>query len=362
MNDSNLFLITKKFKRNKKNKGNINDIILTTRARLARNVSNFNFSSINSSQDKNTILDMVKDAAGRIKELKNYNFYVIKKIPRVQRKLLVEKHFMSTEMNRKMNGKGLLVNFDTGSFRKVISILVNEEDHLRIQCIASGFDVEVSCREVIKIEKKLEIELCFAFDKNLGYLTACPTNLGTGLRISVIAHLPALVLISKIDDFIKNLNKIGCSVRGHFGENSDVVGNLFQISNQVTLGKSENDIIEEMKAICLNIIDEEIDARLKLKSEFPINVEDSIYRSYGMLKYAKILSYEEALELLSLIKLGLDINILDNSIDSFDFYDIINSIGNANIMLDFEKDSKISSDELDLIRANIIKKKVLKRL
>lgn len=341
-----------------KEKDNSN-IILTTRARLARNLCSYNFGCINDDQKKNDILNLVKDTASKIKGLKDYRFYTIKGLPKIQRKLLIEKHLMSPEMDQRIKGKGILIKFSPNGFKRTVSIMINEEDHLRIQCVASGLDIQGCYNEVIKVEKKLEKKLSFAFDKDLGYLTACPTNLGTGLRISVIAHLPGLVISSKIADFIKNINKIGCSVRGYFGENSEVIGNLFQISNNVTLGKSENEIVEEMQAICLNIIDEEENAKLKLKADHLVSVEDSVYRSYGMLKYAKMLSYEESLELLSMFKLGMDLNIIKN-IKSFDFYELINQIGDSHIMLNLNKNGKATQDQLDLERANLIREKILK--
>jgi protein arginine kinase len=268
---------------------------------------------------------------------------------------------MSSEMNTELYGKGLIVNSDPDVKNKSISIMINEEDHLRIQCIKRGLKIYESYKEIFKIEKNLEKKIRFAYDKDFGYLTSCPTNLGTALRISIIAHLPALVVSSKIEDFIKNLSKIGCSIRGFFGENSEVIGNLFQISNQISLGKYEEQIVEEMNAICLNIIEEENKAKYYLMETKPAGVEDSIYRSYGMVKYAKMLSYGESLEILSMLKLGLDLGIINNIIP-FDFYDLIRLLGESNILLNFvsSKSKDVKNDEIDKIRADLIKEKILK--
>lgn len=365
MSDQNLFLLTESYI--KERQRNRDSIILTTRARLARNLSGLKFSSISEDGEKNYILSLVKDVTSRLEGFKEYRFYVIKKLPKVFRGLLIERHLMSPEMSYKMTGKGILVNSDIfansnhnfSDFKKTVSIMINEEDHLRIQCVVPGFDIRKSVGEVMKVEKKLEKGLNFAFNKDFGYLTACPTNLGTGLRISVIAHLPGLVISSEIDDFIKNINKVGYGIRGFYGENSEVVGNLFQIFNQVTLGKSEDGMVEEMQAICLNIIDTEERARQELRKNNLISLEDGIYRSYGMLKYAKMLSFEESLELLSVIKLGLDLNLVNN-VKRFDFYKLISLIGNSNIILSLKENRKLTEDEIDLARAALIREKVLK--
>ncbi|MBL7123500.1 MAG: ATP--guanido phosphotransferase [Actinobacteria bacterium] len=346
-------------RKRKLKKENNNRIILTTRARIARNLSNYRFESTNNIEEKVRILNIVRDTFYSTREFKNYKFFVISKLPKIQRNMLVEKHLISPEMVKRMNGKGVLIDFNSCNFKRSVSILINEEDHLRIQCITNDFDIMGSYNEATKIEKKLERNLNFAYSNDLGYLTACPTNLGTGLRISIIAHLPCLVITSKIEKFIEKIIKIGCSIRGYFGEDSEVIGNLFQISNQISLGKSENEIIEEMTAICLNIIEEENNIKEELKKKKYVNVEDSILRSYGMLKYAKLLSYEEALEFLSMVKLGCDINVIKD-IKKFDFYELINIIGDSHIITNLGKSKNDSKNDVEIIRVNLIKEKILK--
>lgn len=365
MSDKNLSLLAESEIREKQR--NRNNIILTSRARLARNISGLKFNSISGEDEKNYILNLVRNVATQVPGFKGYRFYAIKKLPKVLRDFLVERHVMSPEMGYRMAGKGILVGgnifngkSDTpGNFKKVVSIMINEEDHLRIQCVVPGFDIKKPVKEVMKIERRLEKALNFAFDRHLGYLTSCPTNLGTGLRISVIAHLPGLVISSEMDDFIKTINKLGYGVRGYYGENSEVVGNLFQIFNQVTLGKSEDSMVEEMQAICLNIIDSEERARQELKKNNLISLEDGIYRSYGMLKYARMLSFEEALELLSVIKLGVDLNLVDN-VKKFNLYELVSFIGDCNIVVNLKRTDKPTEDEIDLARASLIRKKILK--
>jgi len=335
-------------------------VVLTSRARIARNISGFRFSSINTKEEKRDILQSVKDSFFKdLRYRQNYFFYNISRLKKYQRRYLIEKHILSPEMLVRMSFKGLILKCKPSMLENSISILINEEDHVRIQSVFLGLDIYRAYKEVVKIEKMLEKKINFSYDRDFGYLTCCPTNLGTGLRLSIIAHLPGIVVTGKIEDFAKNLSKTGYNIRGFFGENSDVVGNLFQISNQVSLGKSEENIIEEMNAVCQNIVDEEIKAVEDLKESKPLSVEDSVLRSYGMLKYAKMLTYGEALELLSMIKLGLDIKMLKD-VKQFNFYKLISYIGESNIILKYDSKTDDDNDEVDMMRASIIRMKILK--
>ncbi|MCL5069471.1 MAG: hypothetical protein M1308_01015 [Actinobacteria bacterium] len=360
MNEQNPTIYKSKSRKTKKSGyRDVNQIILTTRARVARNIAGFRFSSINNEAERKEILDLVKNTFFSAGKNKGYSFHTMNKLSRTQRRLLVERHLVSYEMTLKLSGKGFILRGDSSEMGKAISIMINEEDHLRIQSIIPGLNIYRSYNEVMKVEKDLEKKLNFSYDKNFGYLTACPTNLGTSLRVSVIAHLPAIVVSSRIEDFIKKLSKINCTIRGYFGENSEVIGNLFQIANQISLGKYEDEIIDEMDAICLNMIDEEKSAKDFLKQNKHENVEDSIFRSYGMLKYAKMLSFRESLELLSMLQLGLDIDVIKN-IKPFDFHNLIGILGDSNILASYGKNIKLKSDDIDKIRASLIRERILK--
>ncbi len=337
-----------------------NQVIMTTRARIARNLSDFKFSSINTSDEKKSISNFIKETFYSYRSNKDFKFFSISRLNKIQRAFLVERHILSPEMLAMLNGKGLIIKAGKGGLDNSLSILINEEDHLRIQSVYPGLSINKAYREVSSLEKDLEAKLRFAFDSDFGYLTSCPTNIGTALRISVIAHLPAMVIAGRIEDFVKNIVKVGCSIRGFYGESSDVIGNLFQISNQFSLGKYENQVIEDMNAICLNIVDGEKDALKILKKSKNMSLEDSVYRSFGMLKYARMLSYGEALELLSIIKLGYDLNIIDD-VKPFDFYQLISLLGESNIILENNGDLKPDTDEVDIIRAGIIRDEILKR-
>jgi len=341
-------------------------IIVTTRTRIARNIAGFRFNSLSSKKEKKNISNIVKDVFFGSAPNRDYVFYNINRLSEIQRRLLLEKHILSPEMISQLYGKSLILKLIPGYLNEVVSIMVNEEDHLRIQSITPGLNVYKTYNNVLKMEKILEKKLSFCFDKDFGYLTSCPTNIGTALRVSIIAHLPAMVAGGRIENFVKNLARIGCSIRGFFGENSEVIGNLFQVSNLSSLGKNDKQILDEMHAVCLNVVDSEKEAIQYLKRTKPASVEDSVFRAYGMLKYAKMLCYGESLELLSMIKLGQTLEILGN-LKSFDFYQLISLLGESNIILslkdkiDFNKKDE-AADKIDTIRADIVRNKILKGL
>ncbi len=338
------------------------EIIISSSAVIARNLSDYKFNTVNDKNDKNKIMALIKNAKSSIKELDDYKFYALKDLSRIQRQSLIEKKLMSPEMSKKLFGKAIILYYDSKNRQKILSILVNDKDHLRIQCATTGLQIRDCYASVLKLEKKMERKLSFSFNKDLGYLTSNPANIGTAFKISMVAHVPGLVISAKIIDFIKKINKIGCCISGYFGEGAEVVGNLFQVSNQATLGKTEEEIMNEMEAIAQNIIEEEQNEKSALKSSKNLTLIDSVYRSYGMLKYAKVLSYDESLELISILKLGLDIKIIDN-IKRFDFYRLINIINDSNIELDLiKKNKKATEDEIDFERANIIRENILKGL
>ncbi|MBM3705531.1 MAG: hypothetical protein FJW66_03300 [Actinobacteria bacterium] len=334
-------------------------IILTTRSRIARNLNGFRFNTANSMPEKKEILESIRNSFFSSEKSKNYIYYNISKLSRLQRRFFVERHILSPEMIFRLYAKGLILKLDHRNFNVSVSIMINEEDHLRIQSTMPGLNICRTFKEIAEVEKILEKKLSFSFDRDFGYLNNCPTNLGTALRVSVIAHLPGIVVTGKVEDFVKKLGSIGCSIRGFYGEGSEIVGNIFQISNQVSLGKNEKQITEEMNAICLNIIEEESDVIKSLKDSRPAGVEDGIMRSYGMLKYAKMLSYGEALEILSMIKLGRDTCTL-HDIKPFNFYQLISLLGESNIILgkNISADSRI--DEVDMMRAGIVRNETLK--
>lgn len=335
-----------------------NNIILTTRVRTARNLAGYKFGNINTAPEKKEILQIIKSAFFNNNKSEGFDFYNISRLSKIQRQFLVEKYVLSPEMVFKLYSKGLILKFNEENFDESLSILINEEDHLKVQCVIPGLNIQKAYKEVQSIEKILEKRIKFDFDKDFGYLTSSPANLGSGLKISAMVHIPAIIISGKIEEFVKKLNNIGCNIRGFFGENSEVVGNIIQISNQISLGKSEKQILEEMNAIYLNIIDEEKNSLKYLRKDISLIVEDSVMRSYGMLRYAKILSYYEAVELLSMLKMGIGLDLICK-IRPFDFFELISNLGDANIILSKNLNLEPESDEVDKIRMQIIREKIL---
>lgn len=336
-----------------------NQVVLISFVSLFRNIAGYKFNAVTDRLDREGILNLVLEAKTRTRQLENFNFYCLRDIPRLQRQLLIEQKVISASTAQKINGKAVILNSRLVDNNRLSAIIVNEDEHLKIQCQMPGNNIPACYKEVLKLEKKLENKLSFSFNQSLGYLTSNPSVIGTGLKATIIAHLPSLVISTKIVDFIKNLNQTGFGVSSFFGEGNEIIGNLFQISNLITLGKNEESIIEELVAISKNLIEEEEKAKDELKSEQSFTIEDSVYRSFGMVKYAKILSFEESLELLSILKLGLDLGIIDE-VRKFDFYELINIINDSNIELNYIKNKKATFDEIDFIRACVIREKILK--
>jgi protein arginine kinase len=188
--------------------------------------------------------------------------------------------------------------------------MVNEEDHIRIQAILPGFQVDEALRLASATDDALEETLDYAFDEDLGYLSACPTNVGTGLRSSAMLHLPALAAVNMLGQVLASVSKVGLAVRGIYGEGTEAVGNLFQVSNQVTMGRSESEIAAHLKAVTRQIVDSERNARSAIMSDARSQLEDRVYRSYGTLTNARMISSEEALKLTSDVRLGVDLGLI----------------------------------------------------
>lgn len=334
-------------------------VVLNSYVSLFRNISGYKFNSVIDKTDKEAILNLVADVKSKISSLKSFNFYNLRDIPRLQRQLLIDQKIISGLTVQKISGKAVILNSNLVDKNKLTAITVNEDEHLKIECIMPGRNISNCYKEVLKIEKNLEKKLSFSFNKNLGYLTSNPSLIGTGLKATIIVHVPSMVISTRIVDFIKNLNQTGYGVSSFFGEGNEIIGNLFQISNLITLGKNEESIIEELTAISKNIIEEEEEAREELKSTENFSIEDSVYRSFGMIKYAKILSFEESLELLSILKFGIDLGIIDE-VKKFDFYELINLISDSNIEINYIRNKKATLDEIDFIRACVIREKLLK--
>jgi len=232
-------------------------------------------------------------------------FLLVKDVAEVDRAFLVERHLMSREHEAEPAHKGLVISKDES-----VSVMLNEEDHLRIQGIKSGLDIVDTWKMVDDLDTELSQYLPFAYSSKFGYLTSCPTNTGTGLRASVMLHLPALEMTDQIENVYDAVSKLGLTIRGFYGEGSETTGNFFQISNQVSLGHSETDILDNLERVINKVVAKEEDTRTFLMHNKKSEIADNIFRSYGTLKSARIITSREAIKLLSSVRLGVDLGVV----------------------------------------------------
>ncbi|MBP2071933.1 protein arginine kinase [Thermoanaerobacterium butyriciformans] len=292
-----------------------NDVVISSRIRLARNLSDIPFPSVMAESEADKVKELVKKAIFDSKTILSTQFseYDMKKITPLERQSLVERHLISPDLAQNTkNGSALIKNDGT------ISIMINEEDHLRIQTIFNGLNLKEAWDLADKIDDLIEENLSYAFNEKLGYLTACPTNVGTGIRASVMVHLPALTITGQIGNILNSVSKIGIAVRGMYGEGTQSLGDIYQISNQVTLGQSEIEIIENLEGIVKQIINNERKAREDLYKRRKVQIEDRIGRAYGLLTNAKVMSTQEFMRLISDVRLGAVLNIINIDIQKID--------------------------------------------
>jgi protein arginine kinase len=259
-------------------------IVLTSRIRLARNITGSPFPGWAHKEERIDILPLLREKIEELPEMKDAFSHQLSELSSVQKQVLVERHLISREQAARSDGSAAVVNRS-----QTLSVMINEEDHLRLQSIRSGLHLREAYELIAEVDAQLEKTLPYAFDHELGYLTACPTNVGTGLRASAMLHLPGLVISDHIGQVIQAVGKLGLAVRGIFGEGTESLGHLFQISNQSTLGESEDDIISRLERVIQRVRDQERHARLKLVEDDPQMIADKISRAYGLLKYAFII-------------------------------------------------------------------------
>jgi len=322
-------------------------IVISSRVRLARNLRNRPFPGWAKKAERGSILELLRRRVEELPEMQDSFSETLQELSALDRQVLVERHLISREHAAKGAGSAVVINR-----RQTLSIMINEEDHLRIQSIRSGLQLKQAFKLVDKIDSALEDQLEFAFDQRLGYLTACPTNVGTGMRASAMLHLPGLVLSELINQVIQAVSKIGLAVRGLYGEGTEAMGNLFQISNQTTLGEKEEEIINRLSKVIETIIEKEHDARQILLQKKPDTLWDQVGRAYGVLTYAHAMASKEALNLLSIIKLGVDLGAFPEEqrlpIDEL-------FIDTQPAHLQKSSQQKLNAEERDHLRAQIIR-------
>lgn len=281
------------------------DIVLSSRVRLARNLDKIPYPPRANSQDLQKSLDLINKAVNKNRYLKNLIRHKLDDLSELDRQMFVEEYLISPDFAQETGNRDILIDP-----QGVISIMINEEDHLRMQCIISGLQLEKMWSQINKIDDSLEKNLDFAFSDNWGYLSTCPTNVGTGLRASVMLHLPGLVFTNLMPQVVPSIAQLGLAVRGFYGEGTESEGHFFQISNQVSLGLSETDILSKIKGITMQIVEQENNARKNLQRKVSVQIADRVWRAFGILRHAHMMTSAEAMELLSMVRLGVNIKIL----------------------------------------------------
>ena len=287
-----------------KGAGPEDDIVIGSRIRLARNIARIPFPAAANDQQAAHVNELVRSVVESNAAF-DLDYLSLVDMPKLERELLVEKHLISPQQAKDVKHKAVALSRD-----ELMSIMVNEEDHLRIQSIYPGFQLQSAWEQCDQADDVFGEKLEYAFSTDLGYLTACPTNVGTGMRASVMLHLPALVMTKQMSRLVPAVNKLGMAVRGLYGEGTESVGDIYQISNQLTLGHSEKEIIQHLATVARQVIDQERGAREQLLKLGQAQLEDRCYRAYGILSQARLISSQEAMQLVSLVWLGVDLGLI----------------------------------------------------
>jgi len=285
--------------------GPLADIVVSSRIRLARNLAGHKFLNSCSDEEKSEILKRLKTVLISLDLGDDVFYFSVDDAPALSRNFLVERHLISRHHAMAKGPRGVVI-----ARREFFTAMVNEEDHLRLQVLKAGCQLSECVEQIDRIDTMIEKQVDYAFSPRLGYLTACPTNIGTGIRASVMLHLPGLVLMNEINPIIKGVNKIGLAVRGLWGEGTDAAGNMFQISNQATLGETEDTIISRLEQIVLEVEEHEKHAKERLLQQKAISLRDHVGRAYGILTHACLLNSKETLDMLSALRLGIELDLL----------------------------------------------------
>ena len=326
--------------------GEQSDIVVSTRIRLARNLNEYPFPNKLNTKSRTALNNIIKDAVETDNKF-DLRFVEMKSLARFEAASMAERHIISPEFASDADGRALMISKDED-----ICIMLNEEDHIRIQIMKSGFALDEAYAVADEIDDLLGSKLEYAFDERIGYLTQCPTNLGTGMRASVMLHLPALTMNGQIHKLINTISKLGLTFRGAFGEGTKATGDMYQLSNQITLGISEEFAIRNLKAITLQLCANERAAREELLKS--IDTEDAIYRAYGTLKWARLLSTQELMDNLSLVRLGSVAGKISVPIETLNELMISMQPASINVMAAQKLDEK----ERDTIRATKVRNRL----
>jgi protein arginine kinase len=326
-------------------------IVVSSRVRLARNLRDKPFPGWAKKSERLEVMNLVKQAVEHLPEMEESYSENLEALSPLEKQLLVERHLISREHAAKGVGSAVVMNAPQS-----LSVMINEEDHLRMQAIRCGLQLDNVFKMIDRVDSELEDSLEFAYSAELGYLTACPSNVGTGMRASAMLHLPGLVMSDQINKIINSVNKIGLAVRGLHGEGTEAMGNLFQVSNQTTLGEAEEEIIGRLNRVIEQVIEHEQNARALLAQRKAITLHDQIGRAYGLLCHSYSISSKEALNLLSIIKLGIDLSVFPDA-HRFPVDELFIETQPAHLQKDAQV-VKMSSEERDTLRATLIRAKL----
>lgn len=332
--------------------GKTEDLVLSTRVRLARNVERVPFPGKLSEDTGRRLLWEIEDVFynGNINK-EDFDTLYLWEMDKISKEYFLDKHIFSERLIENSNKAALITDNN-----ETTSIMINEEDHIRIQCITGGLNLNECLINANKIDDLLAQKLKFAFNDKLGYLTACPTNIGTGLRLSVMIHLPVLTSNNEMTEIYKALSQVGMTVRGIHGEGSEALGNIYQISNQITLGHTEEEMAVNLYAVINQIVYKENNSRQQLQMKYKFELEDKIYRSYGILKTAILLNERECLDLLSNVRLGVELGIIKN-ISIATLNALLVAVQSAVIQMDSGR--LMGEKERNVMRAKLVKEKII---
>jgi protein arginine kinase len=325
-------------------------IVMSSRVRLARNLKNLAFPGWAKKAERVKTLEAIRPAIEALPQMGNAFSESMDSLAAVDKQILVERHLISREHAAKSAGSGLVLNKEES-----LCVMINEEDHLRMQALRPGLQLKQAWVAIDQVDSELEKKLEYAYSPDLGYLTACPTNLGTGIRVSAMLHLPGLFLAEQINQIIQSVNKLGLAVRGLYGEGTEALGNVFQVSNQMTLGEAETDIVERLNKVLSQIIEHEENARALLLEKKPKVVFNHIGRAYGILANAHSISSKETMNLLSLMRLGMDLDFFPGVERSL-IDELFITTQPAHLQKQFSE--KLNAEERDLLRADMLRERL----
>lgn len=325
---------------------------MSSRVRLARNIRDAAFPGWAKKPERVRVMELIRPAIENLPEMKDAFSESMDNLSTLDKQILVERHLISREHAAKSAGSGLVLNREES-----LCVMINEEDHLRMQALRPGLQLKQAWLAIDQADSAVERRLNYAFSSDLGYLTACPTNLGTGIRVSAMLHLPGLVLAEQINHIIQSVNKLGLAVRGLYGEGTEALGNVFQVSNQMTLGETEAAIVQRLDKVLSQIIEHEENARATLLEKKPKTVYNHIGRAYGVLANAHCITSKETMNLLSFLRLGIDLGLfpgVERSVTDELF------ILTQPAHLQKQHSEKLSAEERDLLRADMVREHLRK--